>query len=72
MTNKIFYSETSLNGKFQVMTSTELTGRGIKKIGSNYITTQKGEIYKNLNNYWVTALILEQLKKNSNTERAWF
>lgn len=72
MTNQIFYNETSLNGKFQVMTSAELTGKGIKKVGSNYITTQKGEVYKNLNNYWVTASILEQLKKNSNTEMACF
>lgn len=72
MTNQIFYNETSLNGKFQVMTSKELTGKGIKKVGSNYITTQKGEVYKNLNKYWVTASILEQLKKNSNTERACF
>jgi hypothetical protein len=72
MTTQIFYNETSLNGKFQVMTHTEMTGKGVKKIGSNCITTQKGEVYKNLNNYWVTNSILEQLKKKYNTQRACF
>ncbi len=72
MTNKIFYNETSLNGKFQVMTTVELNGKGIKKVGSNEITEQKNVIYNNLNNYWVSNSALTLIKQNNNAERACF
>jgi len=72
MATTIFYSETSLNGKYQVMTNGNLTGRGVKKVASNCITTQKGAIYSGLNRFWVSAQVLEDLKKNNNTERACF
>ena len=67
-----FYNETSLNGKYQVMTTEELKGKGIRKVSGNAITTQKGNIYKNLNNYWVSKEVLETIKENNNTERACF
>lgn len=68
----IFYNETSLNGKHQVMTTEELTGKGIRKIGDNYITEQKGKLYKNLKNYWVSKEVLETIKEDNNTKRACF
>lgn len=67
-----FYNETSLNGKYQVMTTKELNGKGIKKVSCNSITTQKGIIYKNLNNYWVNKEVLEILKNNNETVLACF
>ena len=67
-----FYNETSLNGKFQVMTTEELKGRGIKKVSNNAITTQKGNTYKNLNKYWVSKKVFEVIKENTNTQRACF
>lgn len=67
-----FYNETSLNGKYQVMTTEELTGKGVRKVSGNAITTQKGNIYKNLNNYWVSKEVLEIIKEDNNTERACF
>lgn len=67
-----FYNETSLNGKYQVMTTNELNGKGVRKVSGNAITTQKGNIYRNLNNYWVSKEVLETIKKDNNTERACF
>jgi hypothetical protein len=73
MTNSIFfYSPATLNGKFQVMTTAELTGKGITKTRSNAITTQKNIIYKNLNEFWVTAKKFQELKNNFQTQVACF
>ena len=66
------YNETTLNGKYQVMSTEELTGRGIKKVGVNCITENKGNVYKNLNEYWVTKSALDTIKKNFSIERACF
>lgn len=68
----VFYNETALNGKFQVMTVLDLKGSSIKKIGGGCITTQKNVIYKGLNNYWVSKESLKTIKENNNTERAFF
>jgi hypothetical protein len=68
----VFFNETSLNGKFQVMTTAELSGVGIQKYGSNNILTHKNEIYKGLNNYWVTESALSEIKKDNLTERTFF
>jgi hypothetical protein len=67
-----FYNETSLNGKFQIMTTEELNGKGIKKVCSNSITTHKGDIYKNLNKYWVSKDVFNTIKEDNNAERAYF
>ena len=67
-----FYNETSLNGKYQVMSTENLGGKGIRKIGDNYITEQKGKLYKNLKNYWVSKSALEAIKEYANTERVCF
>lgn len=72
MANTVFYKSTSSNGKFQILTLEELTGKSVKKVGSNSILTHKGEIHKNLNNYWVTASELEHIKVNYITETASF
>ena len=72
MTTQIFYNETELNGKFQVMANIELTGAGVKKYGSGHILTHKTEIFKNLNNYWVSKEALEIIKQNNNAERTCF
>lgn len=69
---EIFYSETTLNGKFQVMTSMELPFKGSRKTSTNCVTTQKNVIYKNLNNYWVTKKTFELIKELPNSERAVF
>lgn len=57
----IFYDKTSLNGRYQVMTTKELTGNGIKLYGTGCILEHKGVIYKNLNRYWVTAKGLDSI-----------
>lgn len=72
MTIKIFYNETELNGRFQVMANIELTRTGIKKYGSNHILTHNTEIFKNLNNYWVSKEAFENIKQNPNAERTSF
>jgi hypothetical protein len=71
-TNHIFYNETELNGKFQVMSNFELAIAGIKKYGSNNIILHKNEIYKGLNNYWVSKSMLKSIKDQFNPERTCF
>ena len=65
-----FYNETSLNGKYQVLTTEELSEKGTIKISSNAITMQDGEIFKNLNNYWVTKDVFENIKSYPKSNRA--
>jgi len=73
MTNSIFfYSPDSLNGRYQVMTTEDLSGRGVTKISSNAITMQKNTLYKNLNNFWVTAKKLEEFKSKFQAQVAYF
>lgn len=68
----IFFSETALNGKYQMVANFELPVEGIKKYGSTFIHIHKGEIHKNLNNYWVDKNTLESMKKQFNMERTSF
>lgn len=72
MKNQIFYSETELNGKFQVMANFEIKLQGVKKYGSNYIITHKNQIYKSLNSYWVSKSLLKTIMEQFNPERACF
>ena len=71
-TSIFFYNPATLNGKFQVMTNENLTGRGVTKTRSNSITTQKNIIYKNLNEFWVTAKKFQELKNKFQIEVAYF
>lgn len=70
--NKVFFNETSLNGKFEVMSNVELQMPGIIKVGSNSILTHKGEIYKNLLHYWVTKDALDEIKQTLSPVRTSF
>jgi hypothetical protein len=67
-----FYNETSLNGKYQVRTTETLTGKGIRQITGFNITEHKGQLFKGLNEYWVTKKVLETIKENNNVERVCF
>lgn len=60
----LFLNNTSNNGKFQIFTTESLSGKGIKNFGGFNILEVKGEIFKNLTNYWVNASALELLKKS--------
>ena len=68
----VFYSETELNGKFQVMTSVKLEGKGIKNYGGSAPVQYKGEVFFGNTNYWVTKEALENLKNNLNLLRTCF
>jgi len=68
----IFYNETSLNGKYQVMTVQSLNGGGIKKIGSDYIHLHNNKMYKNLNKYWISKIQLEKIRNSDNSIRTSF
>lgn len=70
--NTVYFNSTALNGKYQVMTKEELVGDGIIKIASNAIFTHKGEMHKNVNNYWMPLDTLNKIKSTYNTERACF
>lgn len=69
----IFFNETELNGKFQVMANIELTAIGVKKYSvANNILAHKGEVFKGLINYWVTKKALINIKSQYNAERTCF
>jgi len=68
----VFYSETELNGKFQVMTSEKLEGKGIKNYGGSNPVEYKGEVFFGNTNYWVTKEALENLKNNLNLLKTCF
>jgi len=72
MTTQIFYNETELSGKFQVMTTLKLEGKGIKNYGGSHIVEFNGELFKENFNYWVTPSALANLKANYNLKRACF
>lgn len=67
----MIYFGTSTNGKTQVVTETELKGRGIKLACNNKsgIITYKGQVINNLWKYYVTEKALINLKENNKT--AW-
>ena len=67
-----FYKSTSSNGKFAVMSTELISGKGIKLTAINSILTHKNEIYKNLNVYNVTATALKNIQSNFNAEVANF
>lgn len=68
----IFYNETTLGGKIQIMTTKEISGEGILKTGKNYIHAHKGVIHKRLFNYWLDKKAFEKLKKENVLERTVF
>lgn len=68
----IFYNETELNGKFQVMTTEKLEGKGIKNFGGSNPVEYKGEVFFGNINYWVTKQALDNLKANLNLIRTCF
>lgn len=72
MTTNTFHSNTSLNGKYQVMSTQNISMPGVIKISSNKITTQKGILYKSLNNYWVTGEALLVIKETYDSKSAYF
>jgi hypothetical protein len=72
MTTQIFFNGTTLNNKIQIMTSLELSGKGIKKYGINKIVNHHGNIYKNNFDYWITKSAFETLKSNYNLTRTCF
>jgi hypothetical protein len=59
---RTFLNTTTFKGKYQVMSTEELTGKGIRKVGNNSITTYKGKVYGGLKNYWLTKKAVEDLK----------
>lgn len=75
MNTIVFYSETSSNGKYQVMTELNL-------IESEYyhkttveprgIHSHKNELFKNLHNYWVDKSQLAAIKEKYTTEKTSF
>ena len=67
----MIYFGTSINGKYLVATSKELSGRGIKKVTNekSEILEYKGEIVKGLYKYFITAKAFNKLKETNET--AW-
>jgi hypothetical protein len=72
MTNQIFFNETTLNNKIQVMTTLKLEGKGIKNCGGEYIVEFNNKIFKGNVNYWVTKKAFEILKSNNKLTRTCF
>jgi len=68
----IFYNETESNGKFQVMTTENLEGKGIKNYGGSAPVQYQGVSYFGNITYWVTKSALESLKSNFNLTRTCF
>jgi len=65
----MIYFGTTLNGKYPVATSQELSGRGIKKVTNekSEILEYKGEIIKGLYKYFITAKAFSKLKETNDT-----
>lgn len=72
MENKIFYNETTLNNKIQVMTTLELNGKGIKNYGGSNIVEFNSQIFKGNYNYWVTLSAFEKIKSTYKLTRVCF
>ena len=72
MTNLIFFNETTLNDKIQVMTTLKLEGKGIKNYGGSYIVEFHNELFKDNFDYWVTKSAFEKLKLKYNLTRTCF
>lgn len=72
MTAQIFFNETELNGKYQVLTTLNLEGKGIKNYGGSAIVEYNGEIHKENKTYWVSKSALENIKNNYKTQRTCF
>jgi hypothetical protein len=67
-----FYG-TSSNGKYPVMTTELLKGRGINKVSNepNGLVEHKCKIYKNMYRYWITEKAFNALKEKTNMTRAY-
>jgi hypothetical protein len=62
MENIVFYNETGMNGKYQVISSVELEGAGTN-YGGRSIHEHAGKLHKNLNyKYWVNRKQLDEIK----------
>lgn len=57
---KVFKNNTTLNNKTQIFTKLELK---FKKYGSSGILMYEGEVYNNLNYYWITESELKKLNE---------
>ena len=67
----MIYFGTTINGKFPIATSKELSGRGVKKMTNekSKVITFKGEIIKGLYQYSLTEKAFNKLKQTN--EVAW-
>lgn len=57
---EIFKNNTTLNGKTQILTKAELN---FKKYGSSCILMHAGNVYNQLNYYWLNKSELEKLSE---------
>lgn len=57
---KVFKNNTTLNGKTQILTRLDLK---FKKYGSTGILMYEGDVYNQLNYYWLTKSELEKLSE---------
>lgn len=62
----LFLNNTTNNAKFQIFTTENISGNGIKNYGGSNILEVNGKIFKNLTNFWVSASALKNLKNNYN------
>jgi hypothetical protein len=72
MTNQIFFNETTLNNKIQVMTTLKLEGKGIRNFGGQYIVEFDNKIFKGNVNYWMTQKAFKNLSSQFNVTRVCF
>lgn len=70
----IFFNETSMNGKYQVMTSLLLEGEGIRRVTVEPLGVHEhhNKFYNKMHNYWVSKEQLENIKQKEGATRTSF